>query len=176
MHCGTHSRTAARRSWSLAPIPSAKDTGGVQDKYGVSWQVIFMGERAIRQNITPTLMFVGDVCGKVEEAISRYTSVIRSSKVVGILRYGKGEEPDREGTIKHAGFALEGQEFAAMDSARAHPFTFNEAIFFVVNCETQEEIDYYWEKLSADPKAGRSPAFLRITPARAIRSSLSRRP
>jgi hypothetical protein len=90
MYCGTHSRTAARRSWSLAPIPSAKDTRGAQDKY--AWQVMFMGERAIRQNITPTLMFVGDVCGKVEEAISRYTSVFRHSKAGGLLRYGKGEE------------------------------------------------------------------------------------
>jgi hypothetical protein len=53
---------------------------------------MFMGERAIRQNITPTLMFVGDVCGKVEEAISRYTSVFRHSKAGRLLRYGKGEE------------------------------------------------------------------------------------
>jgi predicted 3-demethylubiquinone-9 3-methyltransferase (glyoxalase superfamily) len=68
-------------------------------------------------------------------------------------RYSKGEEPDREGTIKHAAFTLEGQEFAAMDSARAHDFSFNEAISFIVHCETQEEIDYYWEKLSADPTA-----------------------
>ena len=63
------------------------------------------------------------------------------------------EEPDKEGTIKHAAFTLEGREFAAMDSAHVHAFTFNEAISFVVNCETQGEIDYYWEKLSADPKA-----------------------
>ena len=67
-----------------------------------------------------------------------------------ILRYGKGEEPDKEGTIKHAAFTLEGQEFAAMDSAHEHNFTFNEAISFMVECETQEEIDYYWEKLTAD--------------------------
>lgn len=70
-----------------------------------------------------------------------------------IARYEKNEEPDREGTVKHAGFALDGQQFAAMDSARAHGFSFNEAISFMVRCETQQEIDYYWEKLSADPKA-----------------------
>jgi predicted 3-demethylubiquinone-9 3-methyltransferase (glyoxalase superfamily) len=105
---------------------------------------MFMGERAIRQNITPTLMFVGDVCGKVEEAISRYTSVFRHSKAEGLLRYGKGEEQGGDG--KHAAFTLEGREFAAMDSARAHPFTFNVAISFVVNGETQDEIDYYGEK------------------------------
>ena len=65
----------------------------------------------------------------------------------------EGEEPDREGTIKHAAFTLEGQEFAAMDSAYAHDFDFNEAISFIVHCMTQEEIDYYWGKLSADPNA-----------------------
>ena len=65
----------------------------------------------------------------------------------------KGQEPDKEGTIAHASFTLGGQQFAAMDSAHEHKFTFNEAISFIVNCNTQAEIDYYWEKLSADPKA-----------------------
>ena len=69
------------------------------------------------------------------------------------MRYGKGEEPDKEGTIKHASFTLEGQQFAAMDSAREHNFSFNEAISLIVHCKNQEEVDYYWEKLSFDPKA-----------------------
>ena len=68
------------------------------------------------------------------------------------MRYGKEDQPDREGTIKYASFTLESQEFAAMDSAHEHNFTFNEAISFEVNCESQEEIDYYWTKLTTDPK------------------------
>ncbi len=79
-----------------------------------------------------------------------YTSVFNNAEIGNILRYGKGEEPDKEGTIKHAAFTLENQGFAAMDSAHKHDFTFNEAISFMVECETQEEIDYYWEKLTAD--------------------------
>ena len=98
-------------------------------------------------------MFVGEQCGKAEEAIRFYASVFRDAKVGDILRYGRGEEPDREGTVKYAAFTLEGQEFAAMDSAREHDFSFNEAISFMVHCDTQEEIDYYWGKLSADPEA-----------------------
>ena len=94
-------------------------------------------------------MFVGEQCGKAEAAIKFYISVFNNAKIGSILRYGKGEEPDREGTIKHAAFTLEDQGFAAMDSARNHNFTFNEAISFMVECETQEEIDYYWEKLTA---------------------------
>jgi predicted 3-demethylubiquinone-9 3-methyltransferase (glyoxalase superfamily) len=111
------------------------------------------GGRDSKQRITPTIMFVGDVCGKAEEAINFYASVFHDAKVGDILRYGKGMDPDKEGTVQHAAFTLEGQEFAAMDSAREHMFSFNEAVSFVVKCETQVEVDYYWGKLSADPKA-----------------------
>ncbi|HEY3052764.1 MAG TPA: VOC family protein [Thermoanaerobaculia bacterium] len=137
----------------LGQYPFSEKYGWLQDKYGLSWQLMFMGDRKIRQRITPTLMFVGKQSGKAEEAIKFYTSVFRNSKVGDVLRYSRGEEPDKEGTVKHAAFTLEGQEFAAMDSARSHDFTFNEAISFIVHCETQGEIDYYWGKLSADPKA-----------------------
>jgi predicted 3-demethylubiquinone-9 3-methyltransferase (glyoxalase superfamily) len=137
----------------LAEYPFSEKYGWMQDKYGLSWQVMFMGDRKIKQRIIPTLMFVGKQCGKAEEAINFYALVFGSARVGDILRYSKGEEPDKEGTVKHAAFMLEGQEFAAMDSARGHNFAFNEAISFMVHCETQKEIDYYWEKLSADPKA-----------------------
>ena len=137
----------------LGEYPFSERYGWTQDKYGLSWQVMFMGERQIKQKITPTLMFVGDVCGKAEEAINFYASVFRHARIGNILRYGQGEEPDKEGTIKHAAFTLEGQDFAAMDSAHKHNFTFNEAISLMVHCDTQKEIDYYWEKLSAVPAA-----------------------
>ena len=137
----------------LGAYPFSERYGWIQDKYGLSWQLMFLGNREFRQKIIPTLMFVGNVVGKAEEAINFYVSVFHNSKVGGIDRYGKGEDPDMEGTVRHASFALEGQEFAAMDSAREHKFAFNEAISLIVQCETQEEIDYYWEKLSADPSA-----------------------
>lgn len=137
----------------LGEYPFSERYGWVQDRYGLSWQVMFMGERKTNQNITPTLMFTDKQAGRAEEAINFYTTVFHDSKVGDILRYSKGEEPDIEGTIKHAAFTLEGQEFAAMDSARVHDFAFNEAISFIVHCEMQEEIDYYWAKLSAVPEA-----------------------
>jgi predicted 3-demethylubiquinone-9 3-methyltransferase (glyoxalase superfamily) len=137
----------------LAAYPFSERYGWTQDRYGLSWQVMFMGEREIEQKITPTLMFVGEQCGKAEEAINFYASVFHNAKVGHILRYGTNEEPDKAGTIKHAGISLEGESFAVMDSARASGFTFNEAISFMVHCNTQEEIDYFWSKLSAHPKA-----------------------
>jgi predicted 3-demethylubiquinone-9 3-methyltransferase (glyoxalase superfamily) len=138
----------------LGEYPFSERYGWLQDKYGLSWQVMFTGDRKTKQRIVPTLMFVGKQSGKAEEAINFYASVFDSARVGGdILRYSKGEEPDKEGTVKHASFMLEGQEFAAMDSARGQNFAFNEAISFMVHCETQKEIDYYWGKLSAYPEA-----------------------
>jgi len=134
----------------LGKYPFSEKYGWTQDRYGLSWQVMFLGDRKMKQKITPTLMFVGEQCGNGEAAINFYTSVFNNVEIGNILRYGKGEEPDKEGTIKHAAFTLENQGFAAMDSAHKHDFTFNEAISFMVECETQEEIDYYWEKLTTD--------------------------
>jgi predicted 3-demethylubiquinone-9 3-methyltransferase (glyoxalase superfamily) len=138
---------------SLDAYPFSERYGWVEDTYGLSWQVIYAGNNEIQQKITPVLMFVGNVCGKTEEAVTFYTSVFHNAQTFFLTRYGKGEEPDKEGTVKYVAFTLEGMEFGAMDSAHAHDFAFNEAISFLVPCETQAEIDYYWEKLSADPTA-----------------------
>lgn len=137
----------------LGEYPFSELYGWVADRYGLSWQVMFFGEREIRQSITPTLMFVGAQCGRAEEAIALYTSVFHGSGMGEVMRYGEGDAPDREGTIKHAGFTLEGQEFAAMDSAHPHDFAFNEAISFLVHCASQAEIDHFWGKLSSAPDA-----------------------
>jgi predicted 3-demethylubiquinone-9 3-methyltransferase (glyoxalase superfamily) len=134
----------------LGEYPFSEKYGWTQDRYGLSWQVMFMGDRKIKQKITPTLMFVGEQAGKAEAAIIFYTTVFKNVEIGNILRYVKGEEPDKEGTIKHADFTLENQGFAAMDSARKHDFTFNEAISLMVKCKNQKEIDYYWEKLTTD--------------------------
>lgn len=137
----------------LGSYPFSERYGWTEDRYGLSWQIMDAGGDDVRQRITPTLMFVGDACGRAEEAIGFYTSVFADSRVGHVFRYAAGEEPDREGTIKHAGFTLAGQDFAAMDSARDHRFGFNEAISFMVGCDTQDEIDQYWEQLSAVPEA-----------------------
>jgi predicted 3-demethylubiquinone-9 3-methyltransferase (glyoxalase superfamily) len=137
----------------LSKYPFSEWYGWTQDKYGLSWQVMLVGDLPMHQPITPTQMFVGEQCGRAEEAVSFYTSVFKNTKVDHIMRYEAGEEPDKKGTVKHAGFMLEGQEFAAMDSARMHDFSFNEAISYMVHCKDQAELDYYWNKLSADPAA-----------------------
>jgi len=138
----------------LDKYPFSERYGWIQDQYGLSWQLILSNpEGDERPSIVPSLMFVGAVAGRAEEAVNFYLSVFKNSRRGIVARYSKGQEPDKEGTIMFSDFMLEGQWFAAMDSAREHEFAFNEAISLLIPCETQEEIDYYWGKLSADPKA-----------------------
>lgn len=146
----------------LDSYPWSERFGWLEDKFSLSWQVLYAGDRDFAQSIVPALMFVGGVCGKAEEAINFYAEVFRNSSAHAsgantanvLSRYGSGEEPEREGSVRYASFSLLGQEFAAMDSARAHNFSFNEAISFIVPCESQQDIDYFWERLAADPNAG----------------------
>jgi predicted 3-demethylubiquinone-9 3-methyltransferase (glyoxalase superfamily) len=95
------------------------------------------------QKITPFLWFNGNA----EEAANFYVSVFKNSKVKEMTRY-TGEEPSGEkGSVMTVSFELDGHEFVALNGGPQ--FKFTEAVSFVVNCETQEEIDYYWEKLIA---------------------------
>lgn len=138
----------------LQEYPYSKRYGWVEDKYGLSWQLILSNpEGEERPYITPAIMFTGEKAGRAEEAINFYFSVFKISKMGSMNRYPEGMAPDKEGTVQFADFMLENTWFAAMDSAYEHGFDFNEAISFVVNCDDQNAIDYYWEKLSAAPEA-----------------------
>ena len=138
----------------LQKYPFSEHYGWIQDKYGVSWQLMLTNpEGEERPFITPSLLFVGDMTGKAEEATDFYLSIFKNAKKGTVARYPAGMEPDKEGTIMYSDFLLEGQWFAAMDSAQQHKFAFNEAISLMVRCENQDEIDSYWEKLSAVPES-----------------------
>jgi predicted 3-demethylubiquinone-9 3-methyltransferase (glyoxalase superfamily) len=141
----------------LMPIdkyPFSERYGWIQDKYGLSWQLVLTKpEDEPRPAIMPSLLFVGNKCGKAEEAINFYLSVFKNSEMGAIHRYGKDQGPDKEGSVAHANFMLENTWFTAMDSAGEHKFDFNEAVSFLVRCEDQREIDTYWKKLSAFPES-----------------------
>lgn len=138
----------------LGEYPFSEFYGWLNDKYGVSWQLIALGENAKdRPKITPALMFTKGRAGKAEEAMNFYASIFRNSKVGYIFRYTGEEGPDKKGTVAHAVFFLEGQEFMALDSAMSHDFEFNEGVSLMVSCRDQGEIDYFWDKLSAVPES-----------------------
>ncbi len=128
--------------------------GWIQDKYGLSWQ-ISLGklEDVHGQKIIPSLMFVSEE-GQAEDAVNLYTSLFDDSEITGILRYGKNQDQP-EGSVMHSQFRLNSSEvFMAMDSSPKHAdFTFNEAFSLLVECDNQQEVDHFWDKLSADPNA-----------------------
>jgi predicted 3-demethylubiquinone-9 3-methyltransferase (glyoxalase superfamily) len=103
------------------------------------------------QKISPFLWFDN----QAEEAARYYTGIFRNSSITAITHYGEagkeihGRAP---GSVMTAAFELEGQSFTAINGGPV--FTFSPAISFVINCETQEEIDYYWDKLSAGADPG----------------------
>ncbi len=127
--------------------PWSQKYGWVQDKFGLSWQISW-GKLTDTdgQKFVPTLLFTGKQMGRAEEAVKLYTSIFKDSSIKGIMRYEAGEE-GKEGTVKHAQATLNGQTFMFMDNPMPQDFTFNEAISFVVHCDNQKEVDYFWEKL-----------------------------
>jgi predicted 3-demethylubiquinone-9 3-methyltransferase (glyoxalase superfamily) len=100
------------------------------------------------QRITPFLWFNGTA----EDAMNFYVSIFKNSKVGSVSRYGDAG-PGPKGTVMSATFELDGQKFMALNGGPEFPFT--PAISFFVNCETQEEIDELWDKLSAGGEKGR---------------------
>src|SRR5205814_1765236 len=121
---------------------------------GVSWQLMLSDPKgAPRPFIVPCLLFVGPNCGKAEEASAFYRSIFKNSSEGMMARYKKGADPNKEGTVMFCDFMIEGQWFAAMDSAVEHGYNFTEAVCLEVICEDQKEIDYYFKLLSAVPES-----------------------
>src|SRR5690606_36250705 len=139
---------------SLDRYPWSERYAWIQDRYGVTWQLSYGKMEDVGQKFTPSLMFTGSQTGKAESAIGFYTSIFAPSSVVGIMRYEKGDG-DQEGLVKHAQFKLANSVLMAMDSSLAHGFEFNEGISLVVACDTQEQIDHYWERLTEGGKEAR---------------------
>ncbi len=128
----------------LAKYPFAEKYGWVQDRYGISWQLIISTNI---QKITPFLMFAGEQQGKAEQAINFYVSLFKNSKIINLNRYSESDI-GQTGSVIHSEFKLNGQIFMAMDSAINQDYSFSQAISYFVNCKTQREVDEFWEKLS----------------------------
>ena len=137
----------------LGEYPFSKRYAWVQDQYGLSWQLMLTEEPNLRQKITPNLLFSNCVTGKAEEAMIFYTNVFKGGTVNNISHYKDGEAQIPEAKINYANFTLNGMNFAAMDNGFPSDFNFNEAFSLMVYCDTQDQIDYYWNALSADPEA-----------------------
>ncbi len=138
---------------SIDKYPWSERYGWVQDKFGLTWQITLSGDAIDNLKITPSFLFTGQQFGKAEAAIDFYTSVFDHSVKDLLVHY----EPESEypGKILFSRFTINQYPIIAMDGPGAHDYTFNEAVSFVVDCETQEQIDYYWNKLTEGGKESR---------------------
>jgi predicted 3-demethylubiquinone-9 3-methyltransferase (glyoxalase superfamily) len=136
---------------AMMPIdkyPWSDRYGWLQDKLGLTWQISLTSKDDRKHQITPAFLFTGKNFGQAEKAINLYCAVFKNSSITTLSHY-----PDKDhgpGKIIYSEFRLLDNDFIAMDGPGNHPFTFNEALSLVVDCKTQDEIDYYWNKLTSD--------------------------
>lgn len=141
----------------LMPIgeyPFCKRYGWIQDKFGTSWQLLLTDPQGDeRPLIMPGLLFTQNVCGKADEAMDFYQSVFKGAKRGQTAYYPAGMPDDKEGTVMFSEIKIADQWLVAMDSGAAHDYTFNEGVSLIVNCDSQEEMDYFYDNLSAVPES-----------------------
>lgn len=124
--------------------------GWLQDKYGLTWQIGLRSADDFAQQFTPCFLFSGQHRNEAGAALKFYNEVFPDSKLNVVVPYGP-EGPGDEGTVMYSNFNLFGQHFIAMDNPNIQPnYTFNEGVSMLVHCEGQAEVDYFWEKLTAN--------------------------
>lgn len=131
----------------LDSYPWASRYGWVEDQYGVNWQLTLDKPEGISERFYPAFLFTGPQYGQAETAINFYLSIFEHTSLRLISRY-QADHPTQEGKINHAQFILNGQLFIAMDNNLDHKFNFTEGVSLVVECENQQEIDFFWKKLT----------------------------
>jgi predicted 3-demethylubiquinone-9 3-methyltransferase (glyoxalase superfamily) len=136
----------------LDAYPWSERYGWVQDRFGVSWQVLAGRPAPGGSTVVPCLMFSGALAGRAEEAMHAYAAAFPGSRLADVSRYEAGEGP--EGWVKQGRFLLGEQDMTAMDSPIDHGFAFNEAVSLQVTCADQGEVDRYWDLLSEGGERG----------------------
>lgn len=131
----------------LNKYPWSDKYGWCGDKYGMTWQIMKGKVKEVNQKIVPLFLFSHKQYGKAKSAINFYTKVFEKSKIETMDLYGKGEA-QAKGKVMHSRFKLRDKKFMAMDGPGDHNFDFNEGVSFVVPCDTQKEIDYFWNKFT----------------------------
>ncbi len=125
--------------------PWSDKYGWVNDKYGVSWQVALGTVADVGQKITPCLAFTGKQFGRADEALNFYSSVFKLSQINAILY-----DVQNEKLVQHAQFSLMEQKFMVMDNEYAQNIEFSEGVSLTIHCESQDEIDYFWNSFTEE--------------------------
>lgn len=134
----------------LDKYPWAEAYGWTTDQFGVEWQLIFNPEAPpAPRKISPAFLFTDELFGKGQQALDLYTSIFPNSKIETIAK------DEKTNSVMHARFNLNGESFVLMEGQGKHGHKFNEAFSLMVSCENQQEIDAFWNKLTAN---GGSPS------------------
>lgn len=138
----------------IGEYPFSKRYGWVQDKFGVSWQLMLTDPAGDpRPFLIPSLMFANDNVNRAAEALDYYTATFADARIGNVARYDAAQGEVEEGAVMFGEFAVGDQWFAVMDSPERHEFGFNEGVSLQVECADQAEIDHLWDRLSAVPEA-----------------------
>lgn len=132
----------------LDKYPWSERYGWVKDKYDMTWQVSVVNKAGDPPVITPSLLFTGKQFGKAAEAIKLYCNIFKNSSTKILIPYPEGDA--NAGKVMYSEFKLNGYDLIAMDGPGEHNYTFNEGVSLVVECDTQNEIDHYWDSLTAN--------------------------
>lgn len=132
----------------IGSYPWSERYGWLKDRFGTTWQISFSEKADFDLRIIPSFLFTNAHFGHAGAAMDFYRSVFTHSLSNVLILYPEGDP--NEGKVMYSEFSLNGAEMVAMDGPGDHNYTFNEAVSLVIECETQEEIDWYWEKLTDD--------------------------
>jgi predicted 3-demethylubiquinone-9 3-methyltransferase (glyoxalase superfamily) len=128
--------------------PWSERYGWLADKFGMTWQISSTGKKDGELRILPSMLFVGDKFGLAEKAIHHYSAVIQPCSTDTMVKYP--ESDPNAGKVMYAEFTLNESPVIAMDGPGEHQYTFNEAVSFVLECDTQEEIDCCWDQFTKE--------------------------
>ncbi|MDD2793468.1 MAG: VOC family protein [Sediminibacterium sp.] len=141
---------------AMMPIdeyPWSPRYGWLKDRFGLTWQVSLVNNPGDPGKIRPSFLFTGAKFGRAEESIDFYNSLFSHSSKDFLVHFPEGD--DFAGKLMYGEYSLDGFEMIAMDGPGEHRFDFNEAVSFVVECDTQDEIDYFWNRLTAGGEESR---------------------
>lgn len=130
----------------LDKYPWSAKYGWLQDKVGMTWQISVVDKPGTPSSIRPSLLFTSSQFGRAEEAINLYGSIFKNSSTELLFHHEPGDP--NAGKVLYSEFRLNNYPLIAMDGPGEHGYTFSEGVSLVVECETQEEIDHYWMKLT----------------------------
>lgn len=153
IHCTTQEE--CKRIWDqlseggtiLMPLnayPWSELYGWIQDKYGFTWQIM----KGTEDRMMPAMLFTADQLGRAQEGLDFYTSLFKHSSIDSTNYYPEGSP--FAGKLSYAEFKLDGYPMVAMEGPNEHNYTFNEGVSLVVNCQNQDEIDFFWNQLTSD--------------------------